>query len=156
MAIVTEFKMPDGLQLPTTVLNTEGRNINTAPTVVKITVLATDFTAAATVEDIEIFTLPIRAQIINSIIKHTTAFSGGTLSAANLSVGFTGVLDAIIGDFDVFQAVGDTLFSAGTNAGGLNFGATQSIRCEGEATGDNWDNVSTGAADIYLTYMVLP
>jgi hypothetical protein len=156
MAITREIKLPTPTQLPTTVLNADGFDINGGPVTVKVSVAATDFTAAAATEDIEIFSLPPRGHIIKATIKHTTAFSGGTLSAANLSVGITGSLDAILGDFNVFQAVSDTVSSSATTAGVFNFGVATSIRCEAEATGDTWDNVSTGAADIWLTFMILP
>jgi hypothetical protein len=116
----------------------------------KYTVAATAFTAAAAAEDVELLVLPARGVVQKVVLKHTTAFSGGTSSALTLSVGITGTLTKYSAAFDVFQTTGDTVFSFNELAGMEDFGATTSIRVEATATGDTLDNVGTGSCDIWV------
>lgn len=122
----------------------------------KYTVAATDFTAAAASEDIELFSLPARGVVHKVVIKHTTAFSGGTASNFTLSVGVSGTLTKYAAAFDVFQATGDTVFGFNDLPGMDNFGAATSIRAEATVTGDTLDNVGTGSADIWVLTSELP
>lgn len=122
----------------------------------KYTVAATAFTAAATTEDIELFQLPAQGTIHRVVIKHSTAFSGGTASAVTLSVGITGTLTKYAAAFDVFQATGNTVFGFNDLPGMENAGAATSIRVEAVATGDNLVNVTTGSADIWVLTSTLP
>ena len=122
----------------------------------KYTVAATAFTAAATSEDVELFSLPGRETIHAVVIKHTTAFSGGTLAAMTLTVGITGTLAKYAAVFDVFQATGDTVFAYNNLPDTENFGAATSIRAAAVSTGDTLDNVGTGSADIWVLTSLLP
>lgn len=122
----------------------------------KYTVAATAFTAAAAAEDIELFVLPAQGAVHKVVIKHTTAFSGGTSSALTLSVGITGTLTKYSAAFDVFQATGDSVFSFNELANMEDFASTTSIRVEATATGDTLDNVGTGSADIWILSSTLP
>jgi len=122
----------------------------------KYTVAATAFTAAAAAEDIELFSLPARGVVQKVVLKHTTAFSGGTSSALTLSVGITGTLAKYAVAFDVFQATGDTVFGFNDLPDMENFGAATSIRVEATATGDTLDNVGTGSCDIWVLTSALP
>lgn len=126
------------------------------PVWAKYTVAATAFTAAAAAEDIELFSLPARGTIHRVVIKHTTAFSGGTSSALTLSVGITGTLTKYAAAFDVFQATGDTVFGFNDLPDMEHFASATSIRVEATATGDTLDNVGTGSADIWVLTSVLP
>ena len=151
MAITTEAKLPGPLQLPASVLNADGQEVNTGPAWRKFTVAATAFTAAATTEDIELLTLAARAVIHSVMIKHSTAFSGGTLSALTLSVGISGTLAKYAAAFDVFQATGDTVLQVSSTVDAESFNATPvSIRIAAIATGDNLDNVGTGSVDVWV------
>lgn len=122
----------------------------------QFTVDATDFTAAAAAEDVELFVLPARGVIHNVALKHTTAFSGGTSSALTLSVGITGTLTKYSAAFDVFQATGDAVFSFNDLANLEDLAVTTSIRVEATATGDTLDNVGTGSCDIWVLTSELP
>lgn len=122
----------------------------------KYTVAATAFTAAAAAEDIELFSLPARGVIEKVVLKHTTAFSGGSLSALTISVGITGTLTKYSATFDAFQATGDTVFSFNNLPNTEDFGAATSIRAAAVATGDTLDNVGTGSIDIWVLTSVLP
>ena len=90
------------------------------------------------------------------MIKHTTAFSGGSLSALTLSVGIIGDLTKYAAAFDVFQATGDAVFAFNELPSMEDFGAPTSIRVEATATSDTLDNVGTGSADIWVLTSELP
>jgi hypothetical protein len=122
----------------------------------KFTVAFSAFTAAATTEDIELVSLATRGAIHKVVIKHTTAFSGGTLSAYTLSVGITGTLAKYAVAFDVFQAVGNTVFGFNNLPDMENFGAATSIRIAATSTGDNLNNATAGSVDVWLLRTVLP
>lgn len=115
----------------------------------KFTVVETNFTAAATSEDIELFTLGA-GEIIHAVkIKHSTAFSGGGATSFTLSVGITGTLTKYASAFDVFQAAADTTFQITQNFNTENHGSATSIRIN--AVSDvNVSLLTAGAADIWI------
>ena len=94
----------------------------------KFTVAESSFTAAATSEDIELFSLAAGELIHGVKIKHSTAFSGGTLSAFTLSIGISGLLDKYASAFDVFQAVADNTFQVTSVFNSENHGSATSVR----------------------------
>ena len=59
---------------------------------VLFTVAESAIRAAATTEDIELFSLPARGVIHKVVLKHTASFTGGGLTAFTLSVGIVGTL----------------------------------------------------------------
>ena len=69
-----------------------------------------DFTAAATTESIELYSLPAGAVIHAVIQKHSASFTGGSISAYTTSVGITGTLAKYAAAFNVFQAAAATTF----------------------------------------------
>lgn len=116
----------------------------------KFTVAATAFTAAAGSEDIELFSLAAGGLIHNVKIKHSVAFSGGTSATFTLSVGIVGDLTKYSATFDVFQAVGATVFQISDVAGSENHGSATSIRLSAVVGGDTLDNVGTGTVEVWV------
>ena len=78
----------------------------------KYTVLYSDLATAGTSNDITLLTLASKQVVHGVVIKHSVAFSGGSLTTYTLSVGITGTLAKYIAAFDVFQAVAATTFGA--------------------------------------------
>lgn len=115
----------------------------------KYTVLATAFTAAATTESITLFSL-IAGGIIHAVkIKHSVAFNDGGSATYTLSVGIAGTLDKYAAAFDVFQAVGATVFQLSTVVGSENHGAGTNILLT--AVSDvNVGDVNAGSVDIWV------
>lgn len=112
-----------------------------------------DFAAAALTYDIELFTLPAGGVIHGVMIKHSEAFAGGSISAYTLSVGIVGSLTKYAGAFDVFQAIGETVFQLASTVGAESFAeAGVSIRAAATSVGDNLDQASAGEVDIYALY----
>ena len=118
-----------------------------------------DFSNLATAgltNDIEIFSLPLKGVLHQVVLKHTTAFSGGSISDYSLSLGLAGVLEKYTEVLDVFQATGDTVFECAELFEILDFGSTTSVRLSAIAVGDNLDQAAAGAVDIWLKTSLLP
>jgi len=111
-----------------------------------------DFTAASPTETITLLSLPAAGMIHDVKIKHTTAFSGGGTSGATLSVGIVGSTTKYAAAFDVFQAVGDTVFGLGSTFGSENHGAAVNIVVELDTTTgtENVVDYTAGAATIWV------
>ncbi|MCH7590916.1 hypothetical protein IIB34_07765 [PVC group bacterium] len=105
---------------------------------------------------IDIFSLPAKGVLHQVVLKHTTAFSGGSVSDYSLSLGLSGSLEKYTEAIDVFQAIGDTVFECAELFELLDFGASTSIRLSAIAVGDNLDQASAGAVDIWLKTSLLP
>jgi hypothetical protein len=116
----------------------------------KYTVAATAFTAAATSEDIELFSLAAGDVIHGVKTKHSVAFSGGSSSAVTLSVGIAGDLAKYSTAFDVFQAVANDTFQISEVIASENHASSTSVRVAAVSVGDNLVNVSTGSVDIWV------
>jgi hypothetical protein len=122
---------------------------------VKITKAYTDFATAGTTNTISGYILPSKTQIVSVEIRHTTAFSGGAISAYTVGVGITGALNKLALNFDVFQATGNEVAEAYRYGGSLNYGATTDIKFTAISTGANLDQAVAGSVDIYLILSTL-
>lgn len=123
---------------------------NIGPQWMKFSKTFTDLTAAATTNDIELFSLPGSAVIHGVVIHHSTAFSGGTVSALTVSVGLTGNLIKYTSAWDVFQASGDTVIQVSSDLSLEDMTAATSIRLSAIATGDNLDQLTQGQVEVWL------
>jgi hypothetical protein len=125
---------------------------------VKITKTYTDLSAAATSNDIELYSLPAKASILAGIIKHTVQFSGGSISGYNVSVGVSGSSVDILNTTIVSAAVADTTFTKSSFFGPkmYDFGAAKSIRLFATSTDDDLDAATAGSVDVYLLVSTLP
>lgn len=132
--------------------------IPSQPKWVKVTKGYTDFATAALTNDISIYTLPIKGYIHDVKLVPTTAFSGGVISVATLSVGKSGALTKYAIATDVFT--GNTTVSAiHTPLVGLeSTSGTTDIRAAITVVGvaQTLNNLSAGSVDIYLLISVLP
>lgn len=117
---------------------------------IKVTKSHTDFQAAATTNNIEIYSLAAGAMLHGVVVKHTTAFAGTGITAYTLSVGLTGNLAKYATAFDVFQAIADTTLQASDNFAIENWGAVTSIRGAAVSTGGNLNASTAGAVEFYL------
>jgi hypothetical protein len=116
----------------------------------KFTVDYTDLAAAALTNDIEVYSL-VAGEIIHGVkIKHSTAFSGGTITDYTVSIGIAGDLVKYASAFDVFQAVDNQTFQLSSTFGSENHGAATSIRIAAVAIGDDLDQATDGEVDVWL------
>lgn len=120
----------------------------------KYTVTYSDLSAASTTNDVELFSLPAGGVIHGVKIKHSTAFSGGSISAFTVSVGITGTLAKYASAFDVFQAVGNTTQQISSTVGTENHGASTSIKIAATSTGANIDQATAGIVDVWVMWSV--
>ncbi|MDH3834678.1 MAG: hypothetical protein OES34_11060 [Nitrosopumilus sp.] len=121
----------------------------------KFEVLATDFTAGGTTEDVALFTLPAGGVIHAVRLKHSVAFAGGSIAGYTLSVGVAGDLDKFAVAFDVFQPVAGTtdslqeLVSGETHAvGGIV------VRVAAVSSGADLVAGNIGTCNIWVLYSV--
>lgn len=117
----------------------------------KTTITHADLTTSSTTEDETLFSLGQFEKIDAISIKHSTAFTGGSLSAMTVSIGWSGSTTFYTLGHDIFQAVGDTIrldqtgFSSATMAS-----AGHSVLARFTATGDNVVDATAGSVDIWI------
>ena len=80
-------------------------------------------------------------------MKHSAAFTGGTLSAMTVSVGDSSSTTFYTSAFDIFQAIGDTAFQD-TDMYKSSTNAARNVLARFTATGDNVVNATAGSVDI--------
>ena len=112
----------------------------------------TDFSTAATTNDIELLSLPSLDVIEAILIKTSVLFDAGT--TYTLSIGVSGDTNRFVIPFDVAQAVGDTVFDI-TNVLDYVSAAVTSIRIEAVSDA-NLDTGTQGAVDIYVRTSSVP
>jgi len=121
-----------------------------SPTWKKITKTYADFSTAAPNRNIVIYTLPAGGVIHMVKTKHSVAFSGGAIATYTVSVGITGTLTKYATAFDVFQAVGGTVYQLSSLVGGESQSTNASIRAEAICTGANLNAATTGSVDFWI------
>lgn len=134
-------------------------NIDTTssiPVWTKLTFAHTAFQTAATVNTIELVSFSAQEAIQGIIIKHSTAFSGGAISAYTVEVGITGNLDEYASPFDIFQATGDTVKQATQVLDVPSFSGVTSVKITARSVGANLDQSSAGSVDVWIKTSVLP
>ncbi len=137
-----------GLEVVTDLL----KLVDEAPRWRQFTVSHTALQAAAFTSDIELFALPAGSVIQAVKIKQSVAFAGTGISAYTLSVGPAGSLVKYAAAFDVFQAVGATVYAVEANIGGEAHDAATSIRLAATAVGANLDQSTAGDVDVWVQY----
>lgn len=125
-------------------------DLNSEFLVTKYSLDYTDFSTAGLTNSIELLSLPAKGIIKAGIIKHSTAFSGGSISAYTVSVGITGTLEKHIPAFNVFQSVGGSAFAIYSLFDIESFSAATSIKVTATSVGANLDQATAGAVDIWI------
>jgi len=116
----------------------------------KYTVSYADIAAAATSDTETLLSLSSKTLIEYVVIKHSTAFVGGSVSALTVDVGDSGDADALISAFDVMATVAE---SASETVSVIYIGAFASatdIIATFTATGDDLDQLTAGSVDIWV------
>jgi len=123
----------------------------TAPKWQKATIAETALTDADIQQDISVISLTQFEKVIALCIKHSAAFTGGTLTGMNVSLGTAALPKKYAQPFDIFQTPGDgkfadwTGFSSATMASGGH-----SIIAQFNSVGDNVVNAVAGSVDIWI------
>lgn len=121
----------------------------------QFTIGAATLTNASTTEDETLFPLPGGAKVIGASVQHSTAFSGGTLTAMTVSVGDSSSVVFYTSPFDLFAAASDTNFQD-TNMFKSSTSLARPVLARFTATGDNMVNVTAGSVDIVVCWTQLP
>jgi hypothetical protein len=116
----------------------------------KYTKIAADFAAAATTNSITLFTAPAGTVIHAVKVKHSTAFSGGGITAYNVGLGITGNLQKYATNFNVFQVAAATTFQLTQNLNSEDHGATWDVKATANSTGANLNAAGAGSVDIWV------
>ncbi len=120
----------------------------------KYTLSHTDFQDAATFNSQTLFSTAAGEVIEAVIVNHTTAFSGGSISAYTLEIGIFGYEDKYLAASDVLQAAP---VAAPSSLLGLEsvLGST-SVLITARSISDNLDQSSAGDVDVYVKTSTIP
>jgi hypothetical protein len=100
--------------------------------------------------------LPAKNVIHGVVMKHTTAFAGGTLATFTCSLGNGANFTKYAPAFDIFQAVGNQVFQASDVTGMEDFAGSQAIVARFICSGDTMNHLTQGSLDIYVYTSALP
>jgi hypothetical protein len=131
----------------------------------KITVARTALTAAATTQDLTIWTIPAKTRLSRVIADVTAAFddAAGPISAVTMTCGKTagGAEYLVSGSVFTTTTLGDATAEVGaslnTYFGDLpSWSATTAVQCRFTSTGGNLSTLTTGSVTYYLEWIVYP
>jgi hypothetical protein len=119
----------------------------------KVTFAHTAFTAAATSETINAFSLPAGAKLTSVTLKTTQAFAGTGITAWTCELGIlSGDTAKYAEASDMFSAVSDTNFFHYGNNVVENWGSATQITITARSTGGNLSASTAGSVDVIYTY----
>lgn len=132
----------------------------------KITVARTALTAAATTQDITLWTIPAKTRVLRLIEDVTAAFddAAGPISAVTTTCGtsaggnqylLSGSVFAVTTLGDVVAEMGAGLVSA-TLADLPSMSGTTAVQCRWTSTGGNLNTLTTGSSTFYLEEITYP
>jgi hypothetical protein len=116
----------------------------------KYTVGFAALAAAALTNSITLFNLQAGGVIQGVKIKHSTAFSGGAISAYTVEVGVAGDTARYAAPFDVFQAVSPTTYETTGGLGGESHTGATAILITATSVGANLNAAAAGSVDIWV------
>ncbi len=138
-----------------------------APSWTKITKTYTDLSTAATTNSINLYLQPAKGVIHAVMLRHSTAFTGGTLSNYKLSVWFDGIIldNYLIQDYSVFSAPVETAATWPLGGGDpltevspmmSNYSSSVQWSLKADSTGANLSAATAGSVDIWFLVSTLP
>lgn len=116
----------------------------------KYTKAYTDFSAASTSNSITLTSVSSGTVIQGIKIKHSTAFTGGSISAYTVSVGTTGANSLYASAFNVFQAPGNGTFQLSNNFRGEDHANPWDVKATATSTGANLNAATQGSIEIWI------
>jgi hypothetical protein len=131
----------------------------------KLTVARTALTAAATTQDITLWTMPAKTRMWRLIADGTAAFddAAGPISAVTITCGKTagGAEYLVSGSLFTVNTLGDATAEVGaslnTYYGDLpSWSATTTLQCRFTSTGGNLSTLTTGSVTFYIEWTVYP
>jgi hypothetical protein len=105
--------------------------------------------------DVALFTLPAGGVVHGVKVKASTAFSGGTLTKLDASVGVSGSSSKYSAPLDLVPAASDTNFGVWSEMDGETHDAAGTpLLLNVVATGDTCDGATAGEVDVWVLYSV--
>lgn len=139
--------------------NTGGSLPENAPRWIVVTKTFADFAAAATTNNIEIYSQAANEVIHAVIEKHSVSFTGGAIAAYTISAGYVGALTTLTGNsaLNVFQAPSNTAYVESNNSGPVikSFSGATSVRGAAISTGANLNAATQGTVAFHLLVSTL-
>lgn len=131
--------------------------------VVKVKVTQPALTAAATTQDITLWTSPVRCRIVRVIAQVNTAFTGGSVSAMTITAGNSAGGAQYLLSTSVFSGtpvIGGAVASVGNavlTATWADYSATAiTVQSRFTATTANLSTLTAGDMDFYIEYIAYP
>jgi hypothetical protein len=119
----------------------------------RFTITYADLTDADTSQTINLFTLPKGGIILGVRIKHSTAFSGGTVATCTVSVGSAaGTATDFASAYDIFSAAGDTAFQVTSEFKAVTYVA-DTVTATVTTTVGNVTDTTAGSVDIDVCFL---
>lgn len=121
----------------------------------KVSLPYTAFQTASTTSTVTAATLPALYMLNGLVIKHSIAFSGGSISDVTMGIGISTDHGKFINSFDVLQSVSDTAFDYIFDPFIGSFANPTSIQLTATSTSANLSSLSAGSVDVYYRYAPL-
>ena len=109
-----------------------------------------NFSFAGLEKNIEIFSLPAGYRLEDVLVRHEIAWAGPGINSVETEVGIVAELDRYIDPHDVFQAIGNKIFSDNVLNKMEDFVLATSIRANMRSIGANLDQLTDGEVDYYI------
>ncbi len=87
-------------------------------------------------------------------VKHSTPFSGGSISAYTVGIGTVGDANKYTAAFDVYQGASNVAYQDSTTAGSENFGAPVNIKITATSSGGALSTATAGSVDVWVLMSV--
>lgn len=149
---VLEDSLGNSIKTVDNVLSIAAQIAAISSTFKKVTISYTQLQTAGLSNAIQAFSLPARAMLKSVLIKHSTAFIGGSISAVQAQVGPSGAYTNLIEGFDIFQSVADLAFDNVAANFIASFANPTPIYLNAIAVGANLSALTQGSVDIYYDY----
>lgn len=115
----------------------------------------TAFAVSALTDQITAFVLPKGSILMGVALKHSSPFTGGSVSAVTLDLGITGNDSLFLSSFDVFQSVSDTAFKNALISSIQSFANDTNVKIKATSVGGNLNTLTQGVVTIYYWYLNL-
>ena len=128
------------------------------PVWTEYTVTHTQLQAAATTNNIELFSLAAKTKLVSIIVKHSVNFGNGGISitAYTVTVGLSGEVNRFLKKFDVWQTAGDTITDTAEGGEVIDHGSATSIVIGATSTGANLSASTQGSVTLWVQTELLP
>lgn len=138
-------------------------NGSIATRIVKVKVTQPFLTAAATTQDVTLWTTPAKSKVVRVIAQVNTAFTGGSVSAMTVTAGNSAGGNQFLLSTSVFSGtplIGGAVASIGAallTATWADYSATaQVVQARFTSTSANLSTLTAGDMDFYIEYATLP